>query len=548
MVDAPQITSPATITLGVYSVSGVSVADAFAATNPGSMALNVSATHGTLAIAGHSGSSIKLSGTLAQVNAFLATLAYTPPATPVADTIEVNVWNQAGQSTTNVIAVAAPSAAAPPVTPPVTPPVVTPPVTPPKAGVQASRIADLLSMTGGCNLFPSIVADQNTWGSYPADYTPATVEAAMAWLTNGSGVMPLSRVYFFADRLALMQEWMPLAAAAGMRFSICIGDGGGTADVPGLLTLAGAPANGIVQIEGLNEPNANGVTIASSRAVQDALWAGKPTGMTVAGPSIVFGLPEPGGYVTDYADPTDLADLLGHMDVGNVHVYPPSLVDLDDGSNAGGVMAEIVKQLGTVYGGKPLVMTEWQPTLYDAATPGSNPALDGYYAPLMLLSAFRNGIRGAQYFPLLDFGTTYQCGLFPTNATNPRPAAWSIRALHTLTGDVGAGAHTFTPGTLAVTVTGGPGPINAASPETGMGTDLFQASDGRFFLVVRNEQDAAGGAASPVSVEFGTAPTKVTEYGITGDATFDTPLQTVAGQATLATTMNACVRLLVIEP
>jgi hypothetical protein len=401
-------------------------------------------------------------------------------------------------------------------------------------------------MMGGCNLFPVIDIATDPWGSYPADYTPATVLAAMAWLTNGSGIMPMSRVYFFADRLPLMQQWLPLVAAGGVRFTICIGDGGGMESVAGLLSLAASIPTGIVQIEGLNEPNENGVAIAVTRSVQNALWAGKPAGIKVAGPSIVIGTPGPAGWITGYADPTDLADLIAHMDMGNVHIYPSSVADLDDGGNAGGQMAEIVTQVSAAYGGKPLTMTEWQPTLYNGT--GTNTTLDGYYAPLQILSAFRNGIRQAMYFPLFDFGTSYECGLFPVNATNPRPAAWSIRAMHTLTGDLGATARTFTPGRLAYAVSGGPGPINAASPQTGIGSDLFQSSDGRYFLFLRNEQIAAGGADFPVSVTFGTAPSKVTEYGITGDVTFNAPIQTVTGQATIATTMNACVRLLVINP
>ena len=50
-------------------------------------------------------------------------------------------------------------------------------------GVQASRIADLMQIFG-FNTFSSMSATSNVWGSYPADYSPASMAAAMAWLTK----------------------------------------------------------------------------------------------------------------------------------------------------------------------------------------------------------------------------------------------------------------------------------------------------------------------------------------------------------------------------
>ena len=57
------------------------------------------------AITGSGTNAIHLSGTLAQIDADLATLSYNAPAQASTGDISVNVWNQAGVSTTQTIAV-----------------------------------------------------------------------------------------------------------------------------------------------------------------------------------------------------------------------------------------------------------------------------------------------------------------------------------------------------------------------------------------------------------------------------------------------------------
>ncbi len=95
------------------AVGGVSINDPWAASAGGSMALNVYDTAGTITIAGHTygpgGGKVgggMLSGTEAQLNADLATLAYTAGASAGADTLSVDVWNQAGVEVTQTIAIA----------------------------------------------------------------------------------------------------------------------------------------------------------------------------------------------------------------------------------------------------------------------------------------------------------------------------------------------------------------------------------------------------------------------------------------------------------
>jgi hypothetical protein len=115
------LTTPASETVtagGTIAVSGVSVSDPWAAAASGTMTLNVSDTGaGTIAMAGHTATSsgrISVTGTLAQLNADLAGLSYTAGSGQGADTITVDVLNQAGVEATKTIDVTVNTAAPPP--------------------------------------------------------------------------------------------------------------------------------------------------------------------------------------------------------------------------------------------------------------------------------------------------------------------------------------------------------------------------------------------------------------------------------------------------
>jgi len=111
----PSITVPPGENVGTGSattVTGISVADVFAASNPGMLVLNVSDTTGSIAmtsggnqLAGSGTHAISVTGTLAQINADLATLSYTAGSSAGTDTISVNVWDQAGLSATKTVGV-----------------------------------------------------------------------------------------------------------------------------------------------------------------------------------------------------------------------------------------------------------------------------------------------------------------------------------------------------------------------------------------------------------------------------------------------------------
>jgi len=351
--------------------------------------------------------------------------------------------------------------------------------------------------------------------------------------------------------MEILREWLPILAAAGHRFTGGVAANGTVADAEATMELARDPKYGIVMVEGINEPNTDfgsgHVPPQVTMDVQDYLWKNKIPGIPVLGPSIVYGLPVPEGYISPgYCSAEELAYLNERMDIANPHFYPPNVCDLDPGANRGGCFDDVVLGMKNTYGDKPISVTEWQPTLYGVNSTDDH--LDGYYTPWMMLSAWRLGIHSMMWYPLFDYGTHHPCGFFPKDANNPRPSAYAMRAMHTLAGDKGANARTFQPGKLDYKVEGGHDPINEASPNSGTQHQLFQRSNGDFLLFVYNEQIEPEGDEREVTVTFGAAPKRVAEFEIRPNASFDQPVQTTSSQAIHLTSMHATTRLLVIEP
>ena len=112
----PHLTLPASETVATnasVAVAGIQVSDSFAETNPGTMALRLSDSSGTLTMRDAAGkllpgsgtSAISFNGTFAEVNTALATLSYTAGATPGIDGIQISIWDQAGLSSNGSIPV-----------------------------------------------------------------------------------------------------------------------------------------------------------------------------------------------------------------------------------------------------------------------------------------------------------------------------------------------------------------------------------------------------------------------------------------------------------
>jgi hypothetical protein len=170
-------------------------------------------------------------------------------------------------------------------------------------GVQAVRIADVVERFG-LNTFSSLDPNANLWGSWPADYSPPMVIAALKYLTNSSGFQLGLREYHYAGREDMQREWLTQVKAAfpEARVTMCVGANGATSDVPTLLGLADL----LNYVEGLNEPNTDfgsgQVPVETTLAIQQAIYAaGRRRGpLTVMGPSVVDGMPNPAGWVTGY--------------------------------------------------------------------------------------------------------------------------------------------------------------------------------------------------------------------------------------------------------
>lgn len=106
-------TSESVATDSTTAITGVSVTDAFAASNPGTVVLNLGATSGLIAMTNGSGTlvagsgthAMSVLGTLAQINADLTTLSYTAGSSAGTDSISVDVWDQVGLEGTKSTAV-----------------------------------------------------------------------------------------------------------------------------------------------------------------------------------------------------------------------------------------------------------------------------------------------------------------------------------------------------------------------------------------------------------------------------------------------------------
>ena len=93
-------------------ISGISYQDSFAASDPGQLSLSINDSGGTLSASdsggtasGSGGNSITLAASYADVTDILNSLAYTAPAAPGSDTINFDIWDQAGVETTGTIPV-----------------------------------------------------------------------------------------------------------------------------------------------------------------------------------------------------------------------------------------------------------------------------------------------------------------------------------------------------------------------------------------------------------------------------------------------------------
>ena len=453
-------------------------------------------------------------------------------------------------------------------------------------GATAYRIADMMERFG-FNLYPMDARGGNAFGAASTcNYTTDGIIHALNWLTadaagnpGGSGLTTLNRLWTWQaanpPNLDLPGLAATIAQGTGCKFTMTTGGAPNATDsIPwaaqaaidsmnGVAPWTGAAKGSVIYVEGYNEPNniggETGGQTARGQAELYATLSPHASKIGVVGPSEVFGMPFPEGYINGSLGATDVATVSASSTLYNVHCYPPYNPDLDDGSGRGGMFNDIFQGINAAYGTpKPQIITEWHPTLYASETTHKcDPALDAYLAPMFILSAFRLGYLGYVWWSLLDFNDTAAAnggfagsGLWQHDPSvdAPRPVAYALRAMYALTGDSGAAKRTFTPSKLDYTLTGLPAP-KASAPNTGGQSMLFQASSGTFYLFVWNSQAAPGGTAVPVTLTFNShAMSSVKEYNISnGEASNLRPIQSTTNVGSVTMMLDASVHLFVIH-
>ena len=392
-------------------------------------------------------------------------------------------------------------------------------------GVQAKRIAKLIE-SFGVNTFSSMDGG-NLWGSWPANYQPDSVIDALQFMLGDSGFAFRLREYHYSGREGMQRPWLSqiVNALPGTEVALCVAANGGVDDVPTMLSLADDPACGVKWVEGINEANTDfgsgTIPVETTKAIQDAVWSGARDRQIVFGPSIVAGTPHPEGWIVPtkgyFKTQADMDRINGTMDWGNGHYYPPHAPCVP---NTGYSVGEYIGGLWTAYAHHPIGLTEFHPTLYAAGTLAikrniarlagrlhrreepipafkSTEPRDAFYTLTTLLYTAKCGATGVWWYALFDYGSTYECGLFPKeHASNPRQTAVALQSLCAICADHGDDRRTFEPGKLDVEVSG-------LTPATDW--DCYQASNGRFLLPLWHAaEDAGQGAAVQVVLRFAT--------------------------------------------
>lgn len=426
-------------------------------------------------------------------------------------------------------------------TPTPEPPNPNPEPTPPSGdGVQAKRAVELVEKFG-VNTFSSLDSS-NIWGSWPADYSPPSVIKALRWLVGDSGYQLMIREYHYAGRYDMQKQWFDaiLAEFPDTRITLCPGANAGAGDAESMARLPHT------WLEGLNEPNTDfgsgEVPYATTMDIQNAAWA-KRTNNNVMGPSIVAGTPHPEGWIKGYCgDDAGLAALNAKLDYGNGHYYPPGSPDVP---STGYSVNEYIGGLWSVYGEKPIFLTEYCSLLYNSQghkDPDTEGVRSAYYTLTTLFRIAQDGTLGLWWYALFDYGTVYKCGLFPTNEQNPRKDAYAVRSLCHICGDGGDDRRTFAPGKLAYSVSGGDDATSHA---------LYQASDGDYFITLWRSTADPGGEPISVTLDFPNKPGTISEYNLMNhlDNTDYTAVQTnTNGDGKLTVQLDGSARVIVVIP
>lgn len=402
---------------------------------------------------------------------------------------------------------------------------------PPEIESNAQPISRLIEMFG-VNTFSSL-DEHNLWGSWPADYRPGEVIKALKYILSDSEFCFGIREYHYAARIDMQREWFDqiMKEFPDGKNAICVAANGSANDVNSMVQLYNEGA--IDYIEGLNEPNTDfgsgEVKVDVTMAIQSKLWDsdGRPVAV---GPSVVAGTPRPQGWITGYFG-DQMNAVNGMMKYCNAHYYPPGAPAVP---NTGYSCLDYVSGLMEVYNDHPCMVTEWHPTLYNMEGNGTadddwSGERDAYYNLTALLEFARMGVPMVYWYALFDYGTTYKCGLFPTNADNPRPAATTLKYLVDLVKSNTDDKYA-TPPTLN---------INSTGHDT---WSLYGNDQGEHFLFLWKAAKDIGGEYTKVMIEL-EEPKMMIEY----DLVRMNKVQEVQGNTWITCNLDNTVRMIKIS-
>jgi hypothetical protein len=262
------------------------------------------------------------------------------------------------------------------------------------------------------------------------------------------------------------------------------------------------PRKIVLAYEGPNEPDSassNGICTdgktaclaAAATFMSKVADAGKADGVSVFQTSFGLNYPDPGDYGTT-------GDLSQFADYGNAHTYfqtgHGSRAPSEDGIFDRGSIYWLNKDAALTTPNKPIAITEFGYFVSggaDAVTPHAQ----AVYTMEVIFDAFIE--KNPYYFHYALYeDASGDWGLFDDDHT-PRESATDLKNLFTILADHGASAADFAAGKLDFTFGALP-----TGPNVGMGgkSVLLQKKDGRFELVLWNEQNINAGEAAPVDV------------------------------------------------
>jgi hypothetical protein len=473
----PIINHPPSVTIPAQSIAipGLSITDAFAASNPGTMSVTVGCSSGTLSmllggvyVPGSFTKTIVLQLSLADANIALATLIYKCPSGLLTDTLTVSVWDQAGANATSTIPILVSA--------------------PPVVGTMATRARTLTSMFA-----INTHIDFGPPGITPQYGDFVKLSGNLNYIWSNSGVAPLLRDW--AGNTSDTTWWPQIAAAThNAKFIASIGETD-PASYQGYVDRALTVKSLLAYLDGPNEEDSastNGQTTLDAVSSLNAAAAYMPTLWQIAQQNglKLINMSYGQGWGSAY-DPNFQhgyyginGDLGAYCTYGNAHTYPQN-------GDPPSYNIPMLNAAATLAASKPVAITEFG---YQLGSGGASVPEDvqAKYGLMGLMDAFISGNVLYGWYGLYD-DMSGAWGMFNADYT-PRKIATAFRNLFIIMADKGATASTFSPGKLAYAI-------------TGCSQALFQKSDGSFWLILWNEQKLVGGQNPTVNLLLSVAGT-----------------------------------------